>query len=113
VTTGQESRESRLHAAGFARQLGHWVAPTGGGVMTLEDAIAALDSGRVKPYGVTVPDSGVRAFSDETVAAVERMFTPPPPPSAPPWLDELADLVAKKLKRTIRAEIRAARKDQA
>jgi hypothetical protein len=106
MTATTESPESRLYAAGFTRQLEFWLSPDGHRVLNLGDAIAALDSGEIKPGGPTVslPDSGIRALPDELV---ERIFHPPPPPP-PEWLEPLAELVAEKLKLVVRAEVRAA-----
>jgi hypothetical protein len=105
MTATPESPESRLYAAGFTRQLEFWRSPTGERVMTLGDAIGALDSGAINPAaGVEFPDSGVRAFPDELV---DRIFHRPPPPP-PEWLESLAELVAEKLKPVVRAEVRAA-----
>jgi hypothetical protein len=77
--------------------------------MSQEDATAALASGEIQQASISVPDTGVRALPDELV---ERMFHPPPPPS-PPWLEELAELVADKLKQIVRAEVRAAMRQKA
>jgi hypothetical protein len=107
-TAAQESPESRLLGAGFSRRLELWVSPDGERAMNLEDAVAALDSGEIQPGGPTIafPATGVRAFPEEMV---ERMLNPPPPPT-PPWLEPLAELVAeivvRKLKPVIRAEVR-------
>ena len=103
---GQESPQSRLLAAGFSRRLDWWVTPDGAQVLGLDDAIAGLDNGEIRP-GQTVPfpDTGVRALPDELV---DRMFHPPPPPSA--WLEPLAELVAEKLRPVVRTELRAALK---
>jgi hypothetical protein len=105
VTGTPESPESRLHTAGFTRELEFWLSPDGHRVLNLGDAIAALDGGAINPAaGVEFPDTGVRAFPDELV---DRIFHPPP--SLPPeWLESLAELVAEKLKPVVRAEVRAA-----
>ena len=107
MTATTESPEARLYAAGFTRQLEFWLSPDGHRVLNLGDAIAALDSGEIQPGGPTVslPDSGVRALPDELV---ERMFQQPDT-LAPPWLDQLAELVAEKLKPVIRANLRKGR----
>ena len=103
MTVTTESPEARLFAAGFTRQLEFWVSPDGHRVLNLGDAIAALDSGEFPPaWTMTVPDSGVRALPDELV---ERMFHP----ASPPWLDQLAELVAEKVKPMLRAEARKGR----
>jgi hypothetical protein len=102
-----------LHAAGFTRQLEWWVAPDGGRVLNMTDAIAGLDSSEITPGGATVslPDAGIRALPDELVDQI----CPPPPtgvPEPPAWLLAQADVIAEatveKLKPLIRAEVRAA-----
>jgi hypothetical protein len=107
MTATTRSPESRLYAAGFARRLEFWFSPDGHRVLNLGDAIAALDSGEIQPGGPTVslPDSGVRALPDELV---ECMFQQPDT-VVPPWLDQLAELVAEKLKPVIRANLRKGR----
>ena len=103
--------EARLYAAGFTRQLEFWRTPDGKRVLNMNDAIAGLDSGEIKPdsFRVAFPDTGARALADEHV---DRLFHPPPPPP-PPWLEPLAELVAEKLRPVIRAEVRAALKAEA
>ena len=109
MTATTESPEARLYAAGFTRQLEFWLSPDGHRVLTLGDAIAALDSGAINPAtGVEFPDSGVRAFSDELV---DRICPPPAGPEPPPWLlaqaEVIAQATAKKMRPVIRAEVRA------
>jgi hypothetical protein len=114
----QETTESRLYAAGFTRQLELWRTPDGSRVLNMADAIAALDSGEIKPGGpgLTVPDYGVRALPDELV---DRICPPPStePPEPPPWLLAQAEVIAaatvEKLKPLIRAEVRAALRAEA
>ena len=106
MTATTESPEARLYAAGFTRQLEFWLSPDGHRVLSLGDAIAALDSGAINPAaGVEFPDSGVRALPDELVA---RICPPPQPAGAPAWLvaqaDVIAEATAAKLKPLIRAE---------
>jgi hypothetical protein len=89
-----ESPESRLYAAGFARQLEFWLSPDGHRVLNLDDAIAGLDSGEIQPGGtVSLPDASVRAFPDELV---DRICPPPSAeiPEPPPWLLAQADVIA-------------------
>ena len=111
MTATTESPEARLDAAGFTRQLGFWLSPDGRRVLNLADAIAALDSGAIKPAaGVEFPDSGTRALPDELV---ERICPPPQPAGEPPaWLvaqaQVIAEATAAKLKPLIRTEVRAA-----
>jgi hypothetical protein len=100
MSAAQESPESRLATAGFARSAHLWLAPNNGGAMSQEDAIARLDRGEIQGATVTVPDSGVRAFPDELV---ERMFAPPEP-KVPQWLLEQ---LSEHLRPVIRAEVRA------
>jgi hypothetical protein len=45
----QQTPEGRLYGAGFTRQLEWWVTPDGGRVLSMDDAVAALDSGQIKP----------------------------------------------------------------
>jgi hypothetical protein len=101
-----ESPEARLLGAGFARSLDLWVTPDGERALSLDDAIAGLDSGQIRRQTLQFPDTGVRALSAELV---DRISNPPPPPP-PPWLEPLAELVVKKLKPVVRAEVRAALK---
>ena len=109
MTATTESPEARLYVAGFTRQLEFWLSPDGHRMMRLDDALAALDSGAIKPAaGIEFPDTGVRAFPDEVV---ERICPPPQPAGEPPaWLvaqaEVIAEATAKKLKRLIRAEVR-------
>ncbi len=116
MTTTHESPESRLYAAGFARRLEYWVPPGGDDALSLNDAIARLDSGDVNPTSHGFPDAGVRAFPDELV---DQICPPPateaPPP--PPWLlaqaKVIAETTAEKLRPLIRAEVRAALRAEA
>ena len=105
-----ESPESRLYAAGFTRRLEYWVAPDNEQALSIQDAIARLDSGDVKPTSHGFPDTGTRALPDELV---DRICPPPGTgASPPPWLlaqaEVIAEATAEKLKPLIRAEIRAA-----
>ena len=109
MTATTESPEARLDAAGFSRQLEFWLSPDGHRVLSLGDAIAALDSGEVKSGTIVLPDSGVRALPDELV---DRICPPPQEPEPPPWLLAQAEVIAEatvaRLKPLIRAEVRAA-----
>jgi hypothetical protein len=111
-----ESPESRLYAAGFTRWLEYWVAPDNEQALSIQDAIARLDSGDIKPTSHGFPDTGVRAFPDELVDRVcPQPATEAPPP--PPWLlaqaDVIAGATAEKMKPLIRAEVRAALRAEA
>jgi hypothetical protein len=116
MTAATESPESRLYAAGFTRQLEFWLSPDGHRVLNLDDAVAALDSGDIKPTSHGFPDTGVRALPDELV---DRICPPPateaPPP--PPWLlaqaKVIAETTAEKLRPLIRTEVRAALRAEA
>jgi hypothetical protein len=82
--------------------------------LSLEDAVAALDAGEVKPGGLEIPafpdQPGFRELTPEAIDALaDGLFRPPPPP-LPDWLEPLAELVAEKLKPVVRAEVRAAMK---
>jgi hypothetical protein len=97
----QETPESRLYTAGFTRQLEFWVTPDGERVLNLNDALAALDAGEVKPAVLEIParpdQPGFRELTAEAVDAMaERLFRPAPPPP-PDWLEPLAELVVQKL----------------
>jgi hypothetical protein len=102
----QETPETIIRAAGYTRSAtGWWSEPGTGRVVTLERAVEDIESGKVAAtWGASFPDHGVRPLPDELL---DKMVHPPPPP-LPPWLDELAKLVAEKLKPIIRREIRAA-----
>jgi hypothetical protein len=108
--------QAQEYAAGFTRQLEFWRTPDGTRVLNLNDAIAGLDSGEIKP-GVlefpALPDQpGLRALTPEVVDAMaDRIFRPPPP--SPDWLEPLAELVVEKLKPVIRIELRAALRAEA
>jgi hypothetical protein len=110
-----ESPESCLYAAGFTRRLGYWVAPDNEQALSIQGAIARLDSGDVKPTSHGFPDAGVRAFPDELVDRI----CPPPAMGAlpPPWLVAQAEVIAEatveKLRPLIRAEVRAALRAEA
>jgi len=116
MTATTESPEARLYAAGFTRQLEFWLSPDGHRVLSLGDALAALESGAINPAaGVAFPDSGVRALPDELV---DRICPPPQPAGEPPaWLVAQAQVIAEatvaKLMPLIRAEVRAALKAEA
>jgi hypothetical protein len=104
-----DSPEARLKAAGFTQRLGFWVTPSGDRVLSLDDAIAGLDSGEIQPGGpsIALPNSA-SALPDELV---ERMF-PKPSPDPPAWLlaqaEVIAQATAEKMKPLIRREVRAA-----
>jgi hypothetical protein len=93
----QETPESRLYTAGFTRQLEFWVTPDRERVLNLNDAIAALDAGEIKPAGFAIPappdQPGFRELTPDAVDAMaDRLFRPPPPPP-PDWLEPLAELL--------------------
>jgi hypothetical protein len=111
ATEPQQSPESRLLGAGFSRRLEWWVPPGEDRALSLEDAVAALDAGEVKPGGIEIPafseQPGFRELTPEAIDALaDRLFRPPPPP----WLEPLAELVAAKLGPVVRTEVRAALK---
>jgi hypothetical protein len=112
----QETPEARLYAAGFTRQLEFWRTPDGKRVLNMDDAIAGLDSGEIKPDRLEIPlpdQPGFRGMTPEWIDAMaDRVFRPPPPPQ-PDWLEPLAELVAEKLKPVVRAEIRSAMRAEA
>jgi hypothetical protein len=110
----QETPQSRLYTAGFTRQLEFWVTPDGERVLNLNDALAALDAGEVKPAGLALPDQpGFRELTAEAVDAMaDRLFGPLPLPP-PDWLEPLAGLVVQKLKPVVRAEVRSGQRAEA
>ena len=55
MTATTESPEARLYAAGFTRQLEFWLSPDGHRLLNLGDALAALDSGAIKPAARSAP----------------------------------------------------------
>ena len=108
--TTSTTPEGRLYDAGFTRRLEYWVPPGSDDALSLNDAIARLDSGDVGARStIVLPDTGVRALPDELV---DRVCPPlvDGPPAPPPWLvaqaEVIAEATAKKLKRLIRAEVR-------
>ena len=57
--------EGRLYDAGFTRRLEYWVPPGSDDALSLNDAIARLDSGNVGARSsIVLPDTGVRALPD-------------------------------------------------
>ena len=85
--------------------------------LSLNDAIARLDSGDVGARStIVLPDTGVRALPDELV---DRVCPPPVggQPAPPPWLVAQAEVIAEatveKMKPLIRAEVRAALRAEA
>ncbi len=117
ATEPQQSPESRLLGAGFSRRLEWWVPPGEDRALSLEDAVAALDAGEVKPGGLEIPalsdQPGFRELTADAVDAMaDRLFRPPPSPP-PVWLEPLAELVAEKLKPVVRAEVGSALRAEA
>ena len=110
--TTSTTPEGRLYDAGFTRRLEYWVPPGSDDALSLNDAIARLDSGDVGARSTMVlPDTGVRALPDELV---DRVCPPlvDGQPAPPPWLVAQAEVIAEatveKMKPLIRAEVRAA-----
>lgn len=98
----EQSPESRLNAHGFSRRLEFWCPPGSEQALTLDQAIAALDAGEVKPHPPEVlewPAQAQPGFAELTAERVDELadqiFRPPPPPP-PPWLPELAAVVASR-----------------
>jgi hypothetical protein len=107
----QGTPESRLYAAGFGRQLEWWVPPGSDRAMTVEAAIAALEAGEIEPDRIRWPAADAERFpglQPQSEEELDRLLRPPP--MAPPWLPELAELVAEKLAPVVGAEVRAAMK---
>jgi hypothetical protein len=116
----EQSPESRLYAAGFTRRLDFWAPPGEDRSLNMDDAIAMLDAGEVKPARVPewpgIHPDAVVGFQPPSDEQMDRWFRPPPPTEPPPlpeWAEPWAELVAEKLKPTIRKEIRAAVKAEA
>ena len=86
--------------------------------MTLEDAIAALDSGEIEPQRIPWPGThpstaaNFRVRSEEEIDRLLGRNQPPPeePPPLPrwaaPWAEVIAEQLVEKLRPVIRAEIR-------
>jgi hypothetical protein len=122
----EQSSEARLYSAGFTRRLEFWAPPGEDRALSLEDAIAMLDTGEARPARLPLPPGvhpdavvGCRPPSDEEV---DRMLGrnqpqpegPPPLPGwAEPWAELVADKLVAKLKPPIRFEVRAALKAEA
>jgi hypothetical protein len=114
----QESPQSRLIGAGFHRRLQWWVPPGSEQAMTLEAAIAALDSGEIQPQPVNWPGvhpdtaAGCRARSEEDIDAMlgrnQPDTEPPPLPTwAEPWAEMIAGQLVARLRPVIREVVRA------
>jgi hypothetical protein len=88
-----------------------WVPPGEDRALSLEDAVAALDAGEVKPGGLEIPafpdQPGFRELTPEAIDALADRLFRPPPPQPPDWLEPLAELVVQKLKPEVRAALRA------
>ena len=111
ATEAQQSPEARLLAAGFVRSMGFWQAPGREQVMSLDAAVAGLDSGAIQPDSGPPMwvQPGVVAMSEEEIdAAADRIFRPPPPPPLPEWAEPWAELVVEQLRPIIRSEVRKA-----
>ncbi|HYN63304.1 MAG TPA: hypothetical protein VES36_01765 [Candidatus Limnocylindrales bacterium] len=115
----EQTPEARLYGAGFTRRLEWWVSPDGQRVLNMDDAIAGLDSGDIKPGGATiaVPDTNVRALADELVDRICPPAQPKETPPPPRWLLAQAEVIAaatvEKMKPVVRAEVRAALRAEA
>ena len=114
ATEPQQSPESRLLGAGFSRRLEWWVPPGEDRALSLEDAVAALDAGEVRPGGLGIPafpdQPGFRELTPGAIDALADRLFRPPAPALPDWLEPLAELVADKLGPVVRTEVRAALK---
>ena len=96
-----ESPQSRLLGAGFLRQMENWTTPDGKRTLSQEAALEALNAGEVEGPTFSLPDSGVRALSDEQV---EAMLHPPPPWAA------LLEAVVDAVREVVRDELRRERR---
>jgi hypothetical protein len=104
-------------------QLEFWKSPDGKRVISLNDAIAGLDSGEIQPRKVCWPGvhpDAVVGFKAPSEEEIDRMFRPPPPSEPPPvpgwaepWAELVADKLVEKFKPLIRREVRAALRAQA
>jgi hypothetical protein len=119
----EQSPESRLLGAGFTRRLDFWCPPGEDRALTLDDAVAMLDAGKVQPdlrsWPGVHPDAlvGFQAPSEEEI---DQMLHPPastePPPLpgwAEPWAAQIAALLTPIIRREIRAAVRAEARQQA
>jgi len=93
------------------------VSPGGDDALSLNDAIARLDSGDAGARStIVLPDTGVRALPDEFV---DRVCPPlvDGHPEPPAWLVAQAEVIARvtveRLRRLIRAEVRMALRAEA
>ena len=108
MTATTESPEARLYAAGFTRQLEFWLSPDGHRVLNLGDAIAALDSGAIKP-APRASSFPTRAFARCLMSwstGSARRHSPPGSRRLGCWrrLEVIAAATVEKLKPLIRAE---------
>lgn len=116
-----ETLEARLKAFGFTNSMGLWREPNGERVFNTEDAIAALESGEIKPFEIPWPDAGAAGVAEHARILEERIREAEAardrPPEPPPWLVAQAEFIAaktvEKMKPLIRAEVRAALKAEA
>jgi hypothetical protein len=76
------------------------VSPDGTRVLNLNDAIAGLDSGEIKPDRLEIPalldQPGFRELTPEAIDAMaDRLFRPPPPPPISEWAEPWAEMVPR------------------
>jgi hypothetical protein len=115
----EQSPESRLLGTGFTRRVDFWCAPGEERALNLNEAIAMLDAGEVRPdmrsWPGVHPDAlvGFRAPSEEEIDQMLHPPRPNEPPPLPDWAEPWAELLAKKLKPVVRAEVRAALRAEA
>jgi hypothetical protein len=106
-----ESVESRLLGAGFARFAHLWMAPGDGRPLSQEDAIAALESGEIRPATVTVPAPSIAASEeqmDEWLGRSDRQREERAELQRQ-WFDELAEALRPVIRDEIRAALRKGR----
>jgi hypothetical protein len=104
----KESRESRAISAGYVRHISGWA--DGNRVITLDEAIAEIESGKAPgPPTMSVPATHNGAMSEEQIDQLLNRNRQAEQEQADQWTNHLADLVAAKLRPTIRAELRKAK----
>jgi hypothetical protein len=109
--------EGRLYDAGFTRRLEYWVPPGSDDALSLNGAIARLDSGDVGARNTIVSARHGRPCAARQL--VDRVCPPlvDGQPAPPPWLVAQAEVIAEatveKMKPLVRAALRAEARKQA
>jgi hypothetical protein len=114
-----QTPEARLYAAGFTRRLEFWVPPGEDRALNIDDAVAMLDAGEVRPPSVSWPGvhpDALVGFHAQNEEEIDQMLHPPPstePPPLPAWAEPWAAAIAAQLKPILRAEVRSALRAEA